>query len=48
MPILLSYDNAELWYEPVGEGVPLVVLPGGPGMDARYLGDLRAPWRRWR
>ncbi|WP_371483052.1 alpha/beta fold hydrolase [Kitasatospora sp. NBC_00315] len=35
-----SYDGTEIWYEPVGEGAPLVVLPGGPGMDLRYLGDL--------
>ncbi|MGW4893657.1 alpha/beta fold hydrolase [Kitasatospora sp. NPDC004240] len=40
MPILTSHDDTELWYELAGEGNPLVVLAGGPGMDARYLGDL--------
>jgi proline iminopeptidase len=40
MSAFSSYDNTEIWYELAGEGDPLVVLPGGPGMDLRYLGDL--------
>lgn len=40
MPILASYDGCTIRYELTGEGEPLVVLPGGPGMDVRYLGDL--------
>ncbi len=40
MSIFASYDQLKLWYEVTGEGAPLVVLPGGPGMDLRYLGDL--------
>ncbi|MFD4527203.1 alpha/beta fold hydrolase [Streptomyces sp. NPDC058470] len=40
MPELISYDNGAIWYELRGDGEPLVVLPGGPGMDARYLADL--------
>lgn len=43
-----SYDNVEIWYESAGEGDPLVVLPGGPGMDVRYLGDLGGLDRRRR
>ncbi|MGF1431314.1 alpha/beta fold hydrolase [Kitasatospora sp. LaBMicrA B282] len=40
MPSFPSYDGCEIWYETTGEGAPLVVLPGGPGMDLRYLGRL--------
>ncbi|MFJ8045206.1 alpha/beta fold hydrolase [Kitasatospora sp. NPDC096147] len=40
MPAFETYDGTSLWYELLGEGPPLVVLPGGPGMDLRYLGDL--------
>ncbi|MDI6103433.1 alpha/beta hydrolase [Actinoplanes sp. NEAU-A12] len=42
MPHFPSFDGLPLHYDVVGEGTgdPLVVLPGGPGMDARYLGDL--------
>ena len=35
-----SYDGAVLAYRRSGAGDPLVCLPGGPGRDARYLGDL--------
>src|SRR5437016_12351317 len=35
-----SYDGTELGYRAVGEGPPLVCLPGGPGRAAEYLGDL--------
>jgi proline iminopeptidase len=35
-----SYDGTMLAYREIGEGQPLVCLPGGPGRDADYLGDL--------
>ncbi|GAA1226554.1 alpha/beta hydrolase [Kitasatospora nipponensis] len=40
MPIFRTHDDVELWYERTGTGPPLVVLPGGPGSDLRYLADL--------
>ncbi|PYC78585.1 alpha/beta hydrolase [Streptomyces tateyamensis] len=42
MPIFSSYDGTKLWYEPLGtgDGAPLIVLPGGPGTDLRYLGTV--------
>lgn len=40
MPIFTSYDGTDLWYDRSGDGPPLLVLGGGPGMDVRYLGDL--------
>ena len=42
MPTYLSYDAAELSYQEYGDGLPLLVIPGGPARDATYLGDLRA------
>jgi len=35
-----SYDGTELGYRVLGDGPPLVCLPGGPGRAAGYLGDL--------
>ncbi len=35
-----SYDGTEIGYRVVGDGPPLVCLPGGPGRSAEYLGDL--------
>jgi proline iminopeptidase len=35
-----SYDGTVLAYRRIGAGDPLVCLPGGPGRDAGYLGDL--------
>lgn len=35
-----SYDGTEICYRTVGDGPPLVCLPGGPGRAAEYLGDL--------
>jgi pimeloyl-ACP methyl ester carboxylesterase len=35
-----SYDGTRLHYELVGEGPPLVCLPGGPGRASAYLEDL--------
>jgi proline iminopeptidase len=35
-----SYDGTVLAYRRSGAGDPLVCLPGGPGRDACYLGDL--------
>jgi pimeloyl-ACP methyl ester carboxylesterase len=35
-----SYDGTLLHYDEVGEGEPLVCLPGGPGRAVAYLEDL--------
>ncbi|WP_033213583.1 alpha/beta fold hydrolase [Kitasatospora phosalacinea] len=40
MTIFHGYDGTALHYERLGDGAPLVAIPGGPGMDARYLGTL--------
>ncbi|MFE2945034.1 alpha/beta fold hydrolase [Streptomyces sp. NPDC059255] len=40
MPTFSTYDGTELAYHPVGEGKPLVCLPGGPMRASEYLGDL--------
>jgi proline iminopeptidase len=34
---LLSLDDARIFYEVVGEGDPVIVLHGGPGLDHAYL-----------
>jgi pimeloyl-ACP methyl ester carboxylesterase len=40
MPSFASYDGTEIGYRVLGDGRPLVCLPGGPGRAAVYLGDL--------
>jgi len=35
-----SYDGTEIGYRTLGDGPPLVCLPGGPGRTAEYFGDL--------
>lgn len=40
MPIFTTYDGTELVYRTLGEGPPLVCLPGGAMRASRYLGDL--------
>lgn len=35
-----AYDGTDLSYQVLGEGEPLICLPGGPMQDASYLGDL--------
>jgi pimeloyl-ACP methyl ester carboxylesterase len=35
-----SYDGTQLGYRAIGNGPPLVCLPGGPGRAAEYLGSL--------
>jgi pimeloyl-ACP methyl ester carboxylesterase len=35
-----SYDGTEISYRVLGDGAPVVCLPGGPGRAAEYLGDL--------
>lgn len=35
-----SFDGTELAYRELGEGVPLLVLAGGPGRASEYLGTL--------
>jgi proline iminopeptidase len=40
MPSFASYDGTQISYSVVGDGPPLVCLPGGPGRAVEYLGDL--------
>jgi proline iminopeptidase len=40
MASFASYDGTEISYRVLGDGPPLVCLPGGPGRAAEYLGDL--------
>jgi pimeloyl-ACP methyl ester carboxylesterase len=40
MPSFASYDGTRISYSVVGDGPPLVCLPGGPGRSVEYLGDL--------
>ncbi|MEV4177411.1 alpha/beta hydrolase [Nonomuraea sp. NPDC049709] len=40
MPAFTSYDGTDLAYHVLGEGVPLICLPGGPMQDSAYFGDL--------
>jgi len=40
VPEFASYDGTELGYRVLGDGAPLVCLPGGPGRATDYLGDL--------
>jgi pimeloyl-ACP methyl ester carboxylesterase len=40
MPRFTSYDGTEIGYRVLGDGPPLVCLPGGPGRASGYLGDL--------
>lgn len=40
MPILSADDTTPLAYHLVGEGEPLICLPGGPMRASAYLGDL--------
>jgi proline iminopeptidase len=35
-----SYDGTQIGYGTLGEGPPLVCLPGGPGRTREYFGDL--------
>jgi pimeloyl-ACP methyl ester carboxylesterase len=38
--VFSSADGTRLAYHVVGEGEPLICLPGGPMMSSAYLGDL--------
>ncbi|MGA6172692.1 alpha/beta fold hydrolase [Streptomyces sp. NPDC012600] len=40
MPTFSAYDATPLAYHLVGEGEPLICLPGGPMRASAYLGDL--------
>ncbi|WP_406252030.1 alpha/beta hydrolase [Streptomyces atratus] len=40
MPIFHAYDGTELAYRLLGEGAPLICLPGGPIRAGTYMGDL--------
>jgi len=35
-----SYDGTQIGYRTLGDGPPLVCLPGGPGRTCEYFGDL--------
>jgi pimeloyl-ACP methyl ester carboxylesterase len=35
-----SYDGTQIGYATLGDGPPLVCLPGGPGRTCEYFGDL--------
>src|SRR5882672_6202984 len=40
MPAFAANDGTELTYHELGEGAPVVCLPGGPMQDSEYLGNL--------
>ena len=40
MEFFTSYDGTTLAFRALGDGPPLLCLPGGPGRAAEYLGDL--------
>lgn len=40
MPTFSAHDGTQLAYRVIGEGDPVVCLPGGPMQDSIYLGDL--------
>lgn len=40
MPLFPAPDGTKLAYHSLGEGPPVVCLPGGPMQDSAYLGDL--------
>jgi pimeloyl-ACP methyl ester carboxylesterase len=40
MKFFTSYDGTTLAFRTLGDGPPLLCLPGGPGRAAEYLGDL--------
>ena len=40
MPRFASYDGTEISYRVLGDGPPVVCVPGGPGRATEYLGDL--------
>ncbi len=40
MPTFSAADGTELAYHVIGDGAPLLCLPGGPGRASAYLGDL--------
>ncbi|MEV4921492.1 alpha/beta fold hydrolase [Streptomyces roseoverticillatus] len=40
MPILTAADGTDLAYHVMGEGAPLLCLPGGPMRASAYFGDL--------
>lgn len=40
MPAIAAYDRTKLAHHLLGEGAPVVCLPGGPMQDSAYLGNL--------
>jgi proline iminopeptidase len=43
VPFFTAYDGTKLAYHVLGEGTPLICLPGGPMQASAYLGDLGGP-----
>ena len=43
VPIFTSYDATKLAYHVLGEGIPVVCVPGGPMQASAYLGGLGGP-----
>ncbi|WP_370948567.1 alpha/beta fold hydrolase [Amycolatopsis sp. cg5] len=48
VPAFSAFDGTNLAYHVLGDGEPLVCLPGGPMQDADYLGDLGGLAERFR
>ncbi|MFD8500803.1 alpha/beta fold hydrolase [Amycolatopsis sp. NPDC059657] len=48
MPAFPAFDGTTLAFHELGDGAPLVCLPGGPMQDADYLGDLGGLSERFR
>jgi pimeloyl-ACP methyl ester carboxylesterase len=42
-----SYDGTQIGYRTLGDGPPLVCLPGGPGRTCGYFGNLGGLSRSW-
>jgi proline iminopeptidase len=40
MPRFSAHDGTDLAYHVLGEGIPVICLPGGPMQDSVYLGEL--------
>lgn len=43
VPFFSAYDGTKLAYHVLGEGTPVLCLPGGPMQASAYLGDLGGP-----
>jgi pimeloyl-ACP methyl ester carboxylesterase len=45
--VLVTLDDHQASYVPIGSGEPLVCIPGGPGLSGSLLGDLGGLDRGW-